>query len=155
MMRLSKLLADVSGVVSVETALIMSLILLPMLLGLADLAQLAQGKAKVDEALQDALTYISAGNSGNSAGITTAAQAAYGSGISVATSTVCYCVSETTTTQPTMPTTVACTGSCSSSVLLKFMTVTVSNSINILFPISYMNLSSPRTVSVTGMIRTG
>jgi Flp pilus assembly protein TadG len=152
---LRALLRRDDGIVAVETALVMSFILVPLLLALWDVAQLALAQAQLDEALQDVLTYVSASNSnaGNATGITTAAQAAYGTGISVTTSTVCYCV-PTGTATPTSPTSVACAGSCASgNQFEKFLNVTVSASVTIPFPLPY--LSSPSTVASSGVVRTG
>ena len=67
------------GSVSIEAALVVSFVLLPVLLGLWDVAQIGFGQAQVQEALQDAVTYVAAGNSSNSSGIAAAARAAYGS----------------------------------------------------------------------------
>jgi Flp pilus assembly protein TadG len=141
------------GSVSVEAALVMSFILAPMLLGLWDVAQIGFGQAQVQEALQDAVTYVAAGNAGNSSGITAAAQSAYGSSISVSTSTVCYCV-QTSTSSPTTPTSEACTGSCSSgNDFEQFMSITVTKTVSIPFTVPYLGKSV--TVTSTGQVRTG
>jgi len=151
-----RLLAATDGAVAVEAALVLSLILVPMLLGLWDFAQLYQGQANLDEALQDTVTYVmSTGSNATAAGAISAAQAANGTGISVSTNTVCYCVS-TSTTAPTMPTSVGCTSSCTgSSVLQKFMKVVATNSVTIPFPVPWINLTSPYTVTATAYVRTG
>jgi Flp pilus assembly protein TadG len=117
-----------------------------------DLAEIAMAKAQIEEGLQDAVTYIAAGNT-DSAGITAAAQNAYGKSTTVSTSTVCYCV-PTGTTTPTAPTSVACGGSCGSgNALQTFMSVTVSASVTLPVPLPY--LSSPAPVASTGQVRTG
>lgn len=140
------------GSVSVELALVASFLFVPLLLGVWDVAQIAFGQAQVQEALQDAVTYVAAGNTGTS-GITAAAQAAYGSSISVSTSTVCYCV-QTGTTNPTAPSSATCGGSCSSgNDLEQFMSITVSKSVSIPFTVPY--LGSSVTVSSVGKVRTG
>jgi Flp pilus assembly protein TadG len=139
------------GVVAVETALVASFILIPCFLGLWDVGQIALGKAQLDEALADTLTYVAAGNSSNSAGITKAAQASYGNGITVVTSAVCYC-DNTTATSPTAPSSVSCTGSCGTGQFEQFLSVTVSQSVTLLFSLPY--LSSPRTLNATGQVRT-
>lgn len=147
------LLRDDDGVVAVETALVSSLILIPLLLGLSDVAQLAIAKARVQEALQDALTYVAATNSTSSAQITSAAQAAYGSSISVSSSQACYCVATGTTT-PTMPTSVSCTASClPGTTLAQFERITVSQTVQILFSVQY--LASSVTIASTGLVQTG
>jgi Flp pilus assembly protein TadG len=153
---LRRLLVAVDGTVAVETALVLSLFLAPTLLCLWDFAQIYQGQAHVDEALQDAMTYVMyAGGNATSAGVQTAAQAANGKSITVDTSTVCYCVS-TVTTVPTMPTSVSCSGSCTGSfVFQKFMNVVASNKVTIPFPVSWIKLTSPYTVQATGNVRTG
>jgi Flp pilus assembly protein TadG len=139
------------GSISVEAALVTSFVLVPMLLGLWDVAQIGLGQAQVQEALQDAVTYVAAGNASNSSGITAAAQSAYGSSISVSTSTACYCV-QTGTSSPTNPTSVSCTGSCSGD-LEQFMSIKVSKTVNVPFAVRY--LPSSVTVSSTGQVRTG
>jgi Flp pilus assembly protein TadG len=139
------------GAIAVETALVASFILVPCFLGLWDVGQIALGQAQLSEALEDTLTYVAAGNAGNAAGITRAAQASYGSGITVVTTAVCYC-DNTTATSPTAPNAVSCSGSCSSGQFEQFLSVTVSQSVTLLFSLPY--LSSPRTLSATGQIRT-
>jgi Flp pilus assembly protein TadG len=153
MKSLHRLLAATDGAVAVELALVLSLFLAPTFLFLWDFASVYQGKANVEEALQDATTYvINSGSSATTAGATSAAQAANGSSISVSTSTSCYCVS-TSTTVPTMPTSVSCSGSCTGSAVLQhFMKIVTTNSVTIPFPVSW--LTSPYTVTATGYVRT-
>lgn len=156
MKSLRRLLAANDGSVAVELALILPLILMPTFLCLWDFATLYQGQAKVEQAIHAATTYVLyTGSNATTAGATSAAQAANGSSISVSTSTVCYCVS-TSTTVPTMPTSVSCTGSCTgSSVLQKFMEIVTTNSITIPFPVSWINFTSPYTVTAAAYVRTG
>ena len=151
-----RLLRAIDGAVAVETALIFSLFLAPTLLALWDFATVYQGQSKVEEALQNAVTYVTnAGRNATTSGVQTAAQAASGTSISVSTTTSCYCVS-TSSSSPTVPTSVSCTGSCSgSNVLQQFMTITTTDSITIPFPVSWISLSSPYTVTATGSVRTG
>ncbi len=127
-----------------------------MLLCLWDFSQLYQGQANLDEALQDTVTYVmSTGSNATAAGALSAAQAANGNSITVATSTVCYCVA-TSTTVPTMPTSVGCASSCTgSSVLQKFMKVAATKSVTIPFPVPWINLTSPYTLTATAYVRTG
>jgi hypothetical protein len=139
------------GSVSVEAALVMSFILVPALLGLWDVAQIGFGQAQVQEALQDAITYVAAGNASNSSGITAAARSAYGTSITVSTSTACYCV-QTGTSSPTAPTSVTCGGSCSGD-LEQFMSITAGKTVTIPFTVPY--LGSSVTVTSTGQVRTG
>ena len=144
---------DKDGSISVEAALVMSFILVPMLLGVWDVAQIGFGQAQVQEALQDAVTYVAAGNAGNSSGITAAAQSAYGTSISVSTSTVCYCV-QTGTSTPTTPTSEVCSGSCGGgNDFEQFMSITVSKTVSIPFTVPYLGKSV--TVTSTGRVRTG
>lgn len=140
------------GSISVEAALVLSFIFVPLLLGLWDVAQIGFGQAQVQEALQDAVTYVAAGNTGNS-GITSAAQAAYGSSMSVSTATACYCV-QTSTSSPTAPGSVSCGSSCSSGDdYEQFMNITVSKTISLPFTVPYLGKSV--TVSSKGQVRTG
>jgi Flp pilus assembly protein TadG len=156
MKTLDRLLAGNDGAVAVEAALVLSVLLAPMLLCLWDFSQLYQGQANVDEALQDTVTYVmSTGSNATAAGAISAAQAANGNGITVSTSTVCYCVS-TSTSAPTMPTSVSCTSSCTgSSVFQKFMKVVATNSVMIPFPVPWIKLTSPYTMTATAYVRTG
>jgi Flp pilus assembly protein TadG len=141
------------GSVSVEMALVMTFVLVPMLLGLWDVAQIGFGQAQVQEALQDATTYVAAGNASNSSGITSAAQAAYGTSINVSMSTVCYCV-QTSTSSPTTPTSEACSGSCGSgNDFEQFMNITISKTVAIPFTVPYLGKSV--TVTSSGQVRTG
>lgn len=150
---LQRLARAQDGSISVETALVMSFIFVPMLLGLWDVAQIAFGQAQVQEALQDAVTYVAAGNAGNASGITAAAQSAYGNSISVSTSTVCYCV-PTGTTNPTAPSTATCGSGCSSgNDPEQFMSITVSKTVSIPFTVPYLGNSV--TVKSVGKVRTG
>jgi Flp pilus assembly protein TadG len=146
-----RLAKDKSGSIAVETALVMSFVIVPILLGLWDVAQIGLGQTQVQEALQDAITYVAAGNSSNTSGITSAAQSAYGTSISVSASAVCYCVS---TSSVTMPTAVSCTGStCSSGGdFEQFMTITTSKTVAIPFTVPY--LGSSVTVTSTATVRT-
>jgi len=155
MKKLRRLLAATDGAVAVEAALVLSLFLVPMLLCLWDFSQLYQGQANLDEALQDTVTYImSAGSNATAAGATSAAQAANGTGITVSTSTVCYCVS-TSTTVPTMPASISCTSSCTgSTVLQQFMKVVATDSVTIPFPVPWIKLTSPYTMTATAYVRT-
>jgi Flp pilus assembly protein TadG len=140
------------GSMAVETALVMSFVLVPMLLGLWDVAQIGLGQTQVQEALQDAVTYVAAGNSSNTSGITSAAQSAYGTSIQVSASAVCYCVQ---TGSVAMPTSVSCgSGSCSSGGNFEqFMNITTSKAVAIPFPVPY--LGSSVTVTSTATVRTG
>jgi len=153
---LRQLLVAIDGSVAVETALVVAVFLVPMMLCLWDFARIYQGQAHVDEALQDAMTYVmNSGSNASSSGARTAAQAANGSSISVSTSTACYCVS-TSTTVPTMPTSVSCSSSCTgSTVLQQFMSIVTTDQVTIPFPVSWIKLTSPLTVTSTGSVRTG
>jgi Flp pilus assembly protein TadG len=144
------------AVVAVETALVLSIFLVPMLLCLLDFATLFQGQAAVDEAMQDAMTYVlNVGVKATTAGVQTAAQASTSQTISVSTSTVCYCVS-TTSSSPTMPDTVACNSTCGNGyVFQQFMNIVTTGQVAIPMPVPWINLNSPYTATATGMVRTG
>jgi Flp pilus assembly protein TadG len=139
------------GSIAVEAALVMSFVVVPLLLGLWDVAQIGLGQSQVQEALQDAITYVAAGNSSNTAGVAAAAQSAYGNAISVSASAVCYCVK---TTSVAMPTAVSCSSSCSSGGdFEQFMSITTSKTVPIPFAVPYLGDSV--TVTSTAMVRTG
>jgi Flp pilus assembly protein TadG len=141
-----------TGSMAVETALVMSFVLVPMVLGLWDVAQIGLGQTQVQEALQDAVTYVAAGNSSNTSGIISAAQSAYGTSIQVSANAVCYCVQ---TGSVAMPTSVSCSsGSCSSGGNFEqFMNITTSKTVAIPFAVPYLGNSV--TVTSTATVRTG
>jgi Flp pilus assembly protein TadG len=141
-----------TGSIAVETALVLCFVLVPMLLGLWDVAQIGLGQTQVQEALQDAVTYVAAGNASNTAGVTGAAQSAYGTSIQVSAGAVCYCVQ---TSSVAMPTSVSCsTASCSNGGNFEqFMTITTSKAVTIPFPVPYLGGSVTVTSSAT--VRTG
>jgi Flp pilus assembly protein TadG len=146
-----RLAKNENGSIAVEAALVMSFVVVPLLLGLWDVAQIGLGQAQVQEALQDAITYVAAGNSSNTAGITAAAQSAYGNAISISASAVCYCAK---TTSVAMPTAVSCSsGSCSSGGdFEQFLSITTSKTVLIPFAVPYLGDSV--TVTSTAMVRT-
>ncbi len=78
---MSRLLSQDCGSISVEAALVISLILLPLLLGLWDYTTVLSVQARLDEALNAAIEYADASgaNATNTAGISQAATSAYGS----------------------------------------------------------------------------
>jgi hypothetical protein len=108
--------------------------------------------AGLDRALQAAVLYVANNPTGfTSAGISTAANTAYGSGatLSVASSTACKCVSSGYNPVST----VSCAGSCSSGqTVASYVTITASASFTL--PVSIPTLASPLAASVSGTVRT-
>ena len=98
MTRRGRLRAARGGSVAVETALVVSLFLLPLLLGMWDFAIVLQAGARLDQALEGAVfyAYASAANAQDNAGLTTAANNAFGSGAPALTvgtpQTSYYCI---------------------------------------------------------------
>ncbi len=150
------LLADTRAVVSVEAALALALVMLPLLLGLFDLGTALTVRLRVDRAVQAGL-FGAWGVAGASAGqIAQAAQAGGGSGspaVSASASLACYCLPPTGTLQDASP--VECDddeGECpSGQVLGDWATVTARASVSLPFPLPWV--SSPLQLGATGTAR--
>ncbi len=157
---LRRLRRDTTGVVAVETGMVMAFFLVPSLLCLLDFAALYQSQATVEEATENAMTYVmNAGAGASSAAVQSAAQASSTQSISATATTACFCVPITSGT-PTLPRTVQCGSSSSNSctgseVFQQFMSISTSSDVDIPFPVPWINLTSPHTVTARGMVRTG
>jgi Flp pilus assembly protein TadG len=148
-----RLLRDRAGIAAVEAALATGIILIPLTLGVIAYGAVLANEARLDRALQSATYYVWNNMSGfTTAGITTAANAGFGSAAptpTVTTSTTCKCVSSGYNPVST----VACTGTCSSGqTLASYLTITITASFTLPVTVSY--LASPLSQSVSGTIRT-
>ena len=151
--RPTTLLRDRAGVAAVEAALGMSLLLLPLCMGMVDYGLAVADAARLDRALQSAVLYVFSNQTGfTGSGISAAAGAGFGAGSptpTVTSATTCKCVSSGYSPVST----VTCASTCpSGQTLATYVTITVTASFNLL--ISIPTMASPLSESVSGTIRT-
>ena len=144
---------DRIGSASVEAALAISLVLIPLCLGMVDMAATLAVTARLDRALQAAVYYVWANPTSLSASnIQQAANAAYGSAsptLSVSTSTACSCVLKSY--QPVSS--ISCSNTCpSGQTRASYMTISASTSYPLPAPLPW--LTSPQNLSFQGTVRT-
>lgn len=149
---MKRVCASRSGSVSVETALVVSLILAPLCMGGIDIGMIMKTQARLDRALEAATLYAwNIGSSVTATNIESAAQTGYGTGspsLTTSATIACYCV----TPAATSPTAVSCSGSCSSSnVLATYVTVTATTSLPL--PVPTPIFTSPMSLSASGTVR--
>jgi Flp pilus assembly protein TadG len=140
------------GSASVEAALAVSLVLIPLALGTADVGATLATASHLDRALQSAIFHVWANPSSyTAASITQAASASYGTTaptLSVSSSKACSCV--TSFYNPVAG--IACTASCpTGQTRAVYLTIGVSTSYTLPAPIP--GLASPRPLSVQGTVR--
>ena len=141
------------GAVSVELALIASLVLLPMTIGAVDAAQIITTRARLDQALHEAMFYAWAnGGSVTASAVQTTAASASAPQPSVTASITQYCITPATgypsSGSPNLPN----NGSCSNGQSLEsYLSVTASASVTLFF--TGWVITSPTTLSVTGQAR--
>jgi hypothetical protein len=140
------------GSASVEAALAVSLVLVPLSLGMADMGATLATSTRLDRALQSAVFHVWANpTSYTAASIAQAANASYGSAgptLNLTSSTACSCVASSYNPMSS----VACTGSCpTGQTRATYLTIGASTSYALPAPIP--GLSSPRALSVQGTIR--
>jgi Flp pilus assembly protein TadG len=154
---LARLLRDRSGVAGVEAAMVISLVLVPLCLGVAAYAVVLADTARLDRALQSALFYIWSNPTGfTTSGVQAAAASGYDNTpyastsptLTVTATSACYCVSSSAVKGAS----VSCTGTCTSGTVGTYVTVTASATFTL--PVVVHTLTSPLTQSVTGTIRT-
>ena len=149
------MLADRRAVVSIEAALALGLVVLPMLLGLFDLGTALTVRLRVDRALQAGLFGAWGVAGASAAQISQAAVAGAGSGspaVSASTDLACYCLPPTGTLQDASPAACGDAGSCpSGQVLGEWVTVTASAPVSLAFPLP--GVASPLVLSATGTAR--
>lgn len=150
---------DDRGSFSVEAALVVSLIIVPVLLLLVDVAAIGSGQAQVQDVLQYAVTYtagqVALGTTPTTSAVTSQVQTAYGASTSkwVSPSSPSYYCVATGSTTATMPTTASSSTSCSSgNVAEQFMKISVQSTVTIPFTVPY--LPSSMNVGSTGYVRT-
>jgi Flp pilus assembly protein TadG len=148
----SSVRSDRRGSAGVEAALAVSLVLVPLSLGMADMGATLATSTRLDRALQSALFHVWANpGSYTSSSISQAASASYGSvgpTLSVTSSTACSCVSSSYNPIAS----VACTASCpTGQTRATYLTIGASTSYTLPAPIP--GVTSPRPLSVQGTIR--
>lgn len=136
-----RLARDRSGVISVELALIASLVLVPMTLGAVDAAQLIVARARLDQVIHQALFYAYANPGVSGASVQANATAGYGSGTvpTVSAPITQYCITPAigypAIGTPALP----ISGSCGNGQTLEsYLTVTVSISVTLPFSVSWI-----------------
>jgi Flp pilus assembly protein TadG len=155
---LSRLLRDRSGVAAVEATMVISLVLVPLCLGVAAYAMVLADTAQLDRALQAGLFYVWSNPTGfTTSGVRAAAAAGFDNtsyvgtspALTVTASSACYCVSSSAVKGAA----VSCTGSCATGQTIgTYVTVTASAAFTL--PVVVQTLTSPLTQSVTGTVRT-
>jgi Flp pilus assembly protein TadG len=153
--------ADEGGSIALETALVMTFFLVPLVLGMTDLGLVFMTRAQLDQGLQAALFYAWYNNPTvvTNANVQAAAIAGVGQTSQTPTATVTqtnYCVTSPTgsnangtptgSTRATYAT--ACTGS---TIPATYMTVTVS--VTLTLPVTVPYLANPVTLTSTGTAR--
>lgn len=145
------------GTATIEAAMALAFIIVPLCLGTADLALAITTANRIDRALQAALFYIWANpGSATASGVQTAAAASWSGdtpSLTVSVSTACACVSGGY--QPAGS--VACTGTGTSTcpagqTLASYTTVTASTSVTLPFPLP--GLPSAYAPNVSATVRT-
>jgi TadE-like protein len=142
------------GSVSVEAALALGLILVPLLLGVVDLGDGIIVHMRLDRAVQAALFYAWGTAGPSTSGVQSAAQSGYGGSspaLSATAGIACYCIAPTGTRQS--GTAEPCSGTCSAGQTLgSWVTVNASASVSLPFPLpgwgSSLALSSTATARI-------
>jgi Flp pilus assembly protein TadG len=151
---LRRLRRDRQGVASIEAAFAIGFLLIPLSLGMIDIASELNEAARLDRALQSATFYAYA-NPGvfTTLGAQSAAQAAYGGSsptLAVSASTSCICVSSGYI--PT-GTALACLGLCPlGQKMATYLTISLTSTLPL--PVAVPWLASSGQFSVQGTIRT-
>lgn len=141
------------GTATVEAAMALAFVIVPLCLGAADLALSVTTANRIDRALQAALFYIWANpGTATAAGAQAAAGASWGTttpALALQVSTSCGCVSGGY--QPAGS--IACTGTCpAGETLATYTTVTASTNVTLPFPLP--GLPATYAPSVMATVRT-
>jgi TadE-like protein len=142
------------GSVSVEAALALGLILVPLLLGVVDLGDSMIVHMRMDRAVQAALFYAWGTSGPSTSAIQSAAESGYGASSPALTATAgfaCYCIAPTGTRAS--GTAESCSGTCANGQTLgSWVTVNASASLTLPLPLpgvgSSMALSSTATARI-------
>ena len=154
MTTLRRMLADRAGVVSLEAALLVGLVLVPLLGAAADFGLVLTAWAAVTRAEQAGLFYAFS-NGVSISGIQSAAQAAYGTLTAapiVTASSACYCLSSAQPWSRDGAAAVACTSTCTAGdTLTEFLTVSVNAAVPL--PLPLPGLASPFPIAAMATAR--
>ncbi len=148
-------MTDRRGVVSIEAAIVLALVVLPTVLGLFDLGSALTTRLRVDRALQAGL-FAAWGISGAStsqlaqAAVAGAGNSNGGPAVSATASLACICLSPTGT--ETQGAAASCTGTCGSGLVLgQWATLTTTAAVTLPFPLP--GVASPMILTATGTAR--
>jgi Flp pilus assembly protein TadG len=157
----ARLWRDRGGVAATEAALAISLVLVPLALGVIDVSLAIVDTARLDRALQAAVFYVwnnpTSFNvnplpTATTSALSTAATNGYGSNsptLTVSAATACMCVSS----GYIQGAAVSCTGSCSAGqTVAMYATITVSATFTL--PVTLPYVGSSVAQSLSGVIRT-
>ena len=144
------------GAISVELALLGAAVLIPLTFGAIDGAELVMCRARLDQALQDALYYAWAnGGVVTAANVQSNAAASYGTVAtqpSVIATITQYCITPATGYPATGAPGTPSNGSCSGGQIVEtYLAVTASMSVTM--PVSLWFASGPVSMSVSGKAR--
>jgi len=142
------------GSVSVEAALALGVILVPLLLGVVDLGDGIIVRMRLDRAVQAALFYAWGTPGPSNSAVQSAAQSGYGASSPALAATAgiaCYCIAPTGTRQG--GTVESCSGTCTAGETLgTWVTIDASTSLSLPFPLpgwgSSLVLSSTATARI-------
>lgn len=148
-------IADRRGVVSVEAALALALVVLPLLFGMFDLGSALTTRLRVDRALQAGLFGAWGIAGASTTQVAQAAVAGAGTGspaVSATAAIACYCLSPTATVQGASA--VACTATCpAGDVLGDWLSLTTSAPASLAFPIPGLAAALPLSATATVRIQ--
>jgi len=145
-----------AGAISVELALIGGAVLMPLTFGAIDGAELVMCRARLDQALQEALYYAWAnGGSVTAANVQSNAAASYGTVAtqpSVTATITQYCITPATGYPTTGTPGTPSNGSCSGGQIVEtYLAITATMSVSL--PVSLWFATGPVSMSVNGKAR--
>lgn len=145
---------DRRGSVTVETALVLSLFLLPLVYGVAAIGQAVSTQVRLDRALHAAMLYIWATPGAAASGIQNAATSGYGAGDPTMTPTAsksCACI-QPTAARPAGASGAHCSDTCANgTVLASYMTISLNATVAVDLPLP-ANLQS-QALTASGTVR--
>lgn len=144
-----------AGAVSVEAALALGLVLLPLFLGVVDLGQGIIVRMRLDRATEAALFEAWGVPGASAAAVQAAAQAGYGTAVPALTadaSFACYCIAPAGTRQS--GTAVSCTGNCAAGQSLgEWLTTHLSAALALAFPVPFLGSTLNLTATATARVQ--
>ena len=140
---------DRCGSLSVEAAIIFSLILIPLMLGVWEGSRLILLRGTLDDAVQSASYFVAqaGSNTPTSAAVTSAARQAVGlPDLAVAVADVCVCSDQNGSSITTRACTASCTGG---KIASQHLQITVDRSITAAFPYPFVPQTFALSASAT------